>query len=471
MKKNKLTTAVVASIAGVAGIASVSNAVHVNNEGVGEALIYPFYSVQNGLQTLISVVNTTEGVKSVKVRFLESDTSLEVLDFNLYLSPYDVWTAAIMPMQSTDPGHSGEPSGAVLTNDTSCATGFTPGSPVEFLPYIIDADLAAGNKSMARATNGYIEMIDMGTVVHPQLAAAATHPNTNCTAINDAWQGGGVWRTGNNNGIDPVFGGLFGGGAVVDAVNGFAVGYEAIALQDFWGQVTAGQQTHPGDLLPSLASAFPASTVVASNQVFTTALWSQGYEAVSALFMRDQIYNEYMVEDVVLGKSEWVLTFPTKRFHVSPGAASIAPFNNVWNGTESCEQYEFSIWDREENTIADAGSLISPVKPGGVVTFCQEVNVLQFLKAGATAPPVSDVLGGVNLTTAKTENFEAGWAQISFSQSTQALTPPAGATGPGYRGLPVVGFAVQRYTNQNAQPGLLAQYGVLFDHRGRITSI
>ena len=34
-------------------------------------------------------------MKSVKVRFLEGKNSREVLDFNLFLSPFDVWTAAV----------------------------------------------------------------------------------------------------------------------------------------------------------------------------------------------------------------------------------------------------------------------------------------------------------------------------------------------------------------------------------------
>ena len=48
--------------------------------------------------SLLSVVNSTNSGKVVKVRFLEGKNSKEVLDFNLWLSPRDVWTAAIIPM-------------------------------------------------------------------------------------------------------------------------------------------------------------------------------------------------------------------------------------------------------------------------------------------------------------------------------------------------------------------------------------
>src|SRR5512145_1896852 len=94
-----------------AGAAGTSNAVYVNNEGLGEALIYPYYTVRNGTDTLISVVNSTGSAKAVKVRFLEGKNSKEVLDFNLFLSAYDVWTAAV----------TGSPTGAVMrTTDRSC---------------------------------------------------------------------------------------------------------------------------------------------------------------------------------------------------------------------------------------------------------------------------------------------------------------------------------------------------------------
>jgi hypothetical protein len=48
----------------------------------------------NSFNTLMSVVNTTASTKAIKVRFREGRNSLEVLDFNVFLSPFDVWTAA-----------------------------------------------------------------------------------------------------------------------------------------------------------------------------------------------------------------------------------------------------------------------------------------------------------------------------------------------------------------------------------------
>src|SRR5687768_14269717 len=113
MKRNSLTTALLAGLAGAAGLATTATAVNLNPDGLGQVLIYPYYTVNAGNDTLLSVVNTTNRAKAVKVRFLEGRNSREVLDFNLYLSPFDVWTAAVFQLSGTGEAN-------LLTRDTSC---------------------------------------------------------------------------------------------------------------------------------------------------------------------------------------------------------------------------------------------------------------------------------------------------------------------------------------------------------------
>ena len=95
MNRKNLTAAVLAGLAGAAGIAGTAQAVNMNPDGLGQVLVYPYYTANDGNQTILSVVNTTDQAKAVKVRFLEGFNSREVLDFNLYLSHHDVWVAAI----------------------------------------------------------------------------------------------------------------------------------------------------------------------------------------------------------------------------------------------------------------------------------------------------------------------------------------------------------------------------------------
>ena len=121
-KRKLLVSAVLAGMGSVAGVA---HAVYLDPSGQGQALIYPYYTVQAGHNTYVSVVNTqTSGVKVVKVRFREGKNSREVLDFNLYLSPSDVWTGAVIP---ADAGSATSP-GRLITADVSCTN---PRDPVD----------------------------------------------------------------------------------------------------------------------------------------------------------------------------------------------------------------------------------------------------------------------------------------------------------------------------------------------------
>src|SRR5215475_16124324 len=66
-------------------------AVYLDPHGMGQVLVYPYYTTNAGQATLITVVNTTADGKAVKIRFHEGFNGRNVLDVNIYLSPYDVW--------------------------------------------------------------------------------------------------------------------------------------------------------------------------------------------------------------------------------------------------------------------------------------------------------------------------------------------------------------------------------------------
>lgn len=303
MKRNSLTTALIAGLAGAAGLASTASALNLNPDGLGQVLIYPYYTVNKGNSTLLSVVNTTNRVKAVKVRFLEGRNSKEVLDFNLYLSPYDVWTASIDANGATGPGILG-------TSDTSCTVPMIYGDAalltsgthlganafysVPFVEYAYynnnpvnptqdwdDAgtapSLAALLQSLERTRTGHIEMIEMGNLqsgsIATQLAEEATHTAAtgrpvNCQALVRSWISGnggwadpivvgGVTYAGGWRNIDVPSGGLFGAAAIVDVPNGTFHAYNAEALDGFYLNDTTPQlagelHAFPGTIEPNL---------------------------------------------------------------------------------------------------------------------------------------------------------------------------------------------------------------------------
>src|SRR5215472_4282949 len=155
--------------AGALGVAATANAVNLNPNGLGQVLIYPYYTSNadttgNAYNSLISVVNTTDSAKAVKVRFLESFYSQEVLDFNLFLSKFDVWTAAVLPSSS---------GGAkLITQDNSCTipvnSVFKAG--IDFVNFQYSGDGA--DAGLDRTKEGYVEIIEM-----------ASYTSTDCTSI------------------------------------------------------------------------------------------------------------------------------------------------------------------------------------------------------------------------------------------------------------------------------------------------
>jgi hypothetical protein len=486
MKRNSLTTAVVAGIAGVAGFAGLANAVDLNPDGVGQVLIYPYYTVNKSQDTQFSVVNTADVGKAVKVRFLEGYNSREVLDFNLYLSPHDVWTAAI-----SQPGSGDASSAAQLnTRDHSCirpALAF----PYSFLPFAYDGTLASeptdgGPTSLDRTREGYIEIISMGDI-RPlsDLDAATTHDNSsgvpgagtpNCAAIGD--------DTAIAADLDIPTGGLFGAGSVVNVGQGTYYNYNADAIEGFVDNSILYYPT--GSLQPSLQEASNTvaapgarAFVFANDGNLLTADYPRGIDAVSAIFMADSVYNEYNVDAGQGATSDWVFTFPTKRFYVDKllyPAAVTAPFEEPFGGTvdgESRINLGVTTYDREElNSVIVLPECPSPVDP--VHCFNQspflpyEVNVLSFLADGSTAPTTSTVFGSNLFRTLNAVGL-TGWADVDLNAPGfghvlgGGVSPTGGAVN--INGLPVTGFYASNVINANADPGVLANYSGVFRHR------
>ena len=500
-KRKALFTAVLAGL----GAAGSAEAVYLNPNGTGQVLVYPYYTVQsaagNAWNTYLSVVNTTSRAKAVKVRVLEGKTSAEVLDFNLFLSPNDMWTAAIIPMGD---------GAAMVTADVSCTNpvGNLPvangGEPFRNFQYQTGGDALPG-RGVDRTREGYVEIIEMGTLTGTW-AAAVTHgasgsPN-NCAVV----QGETLDPVGLGV-ITPPTGGLSGTGTLINVNNGQDAGYKADALEA-WSNVV--QYTDAGFITPSLADASPPVSVVvragdigpggASTQI--TAYRSDfagivggpsaGAQAVASVYMHTAVINEYVLDTGSASLTDWVITQPLKRVFVTSTTA-YPPYTNVLTTSGACETVDFRYFNREERTAAAAGADFSPLPPGGQPnSLCWESNVLS-IRNGAphmpvlASPPQSSVLGSFNVTNVSVApTFQNGWARLTFTgdgadtvgmgsavsdraimDSTALTTVLAGGVPATFFGLPVTGFMVRTFSNGNLSCGAgtcQGNYGSLFNH-------
>jgi hypothetical protein len=379
MNRKNLTAAVLAGLAGAAGLAGTAQAVNLNPDGLGQVLIYPYYTANDGNNTLLSVVNTTDNAKAVKVRFLEGFNSREVLDFNLYLSEHDVWTAAIAKADALvqPTAEAWETDTFLIINDDSCtvpylyedrAVEMPDGSMAGVQPFLNLAftgkQTDGGPTSDTRVQEGHFEMIEMGTIkpgsdteadithkLHKPKDGDSYWAPGDCDQLVDNWTNfatgsDGIWYTESlqNDAVKPEdctktsttnkdgcgqavtdtlrnSGGLFGGAAIVNPQAGAMYSYDAKAVQGF-DKTADGIHYIPGTIFPSLNSGDQTEAWVffgVPQNKAQSLTYGFGVDAVSAVFMHEFTMNEYTTADIpAAAATEWVVTFPTKNFYVDP---------------------------------------------------------------------------------------------------------------------------------------------------------
>lgn len=154
MKKSILASSIAAAVFGLGAVGVQAQQAQPIG---GDIVLVPYFSAQGGNATLLSITNTdTLNGKAVKVRFRGAANSDDIYDFQVFLSPTDVWTANISK---------GADGRAVLkTSDVSCtkpsaavlnATPFVTG---RLSPTLTGDALANGTRE------GYIEILSMADI-------------------------------------------------------------------------------------------------------------------------------------------------------------------------------------------------------------------------------------------------------------------------------------------------------------------
>jgi hypothetical protein len=529
MNRKNLTAAILAGLAGVAGIVGTAQAVNINPDGLGQVLIYPYYTTNGDNVTLLSVVNTTGQAKAVKVRFKEGKNSREVLDFNLYMSRYDVWTAMIADADGTP---------TLFTADTSCTVPYIkdwdhdPSTPdwtdgagnvhvdgvQAFLPWGMndvtgDAD---AYRPISDATEGYFEMIEMGAVEEESDAETwITHVDgvpADCAAVSDMWFDPDVDSTA--PGDEPIWvenpdldmddrgpiGGMFGGASLVNVAGGAMYSYDAKAINGYNSASVFGNtdflHARPGNSHPSLNDGdIKTGTVFANGMAYTSPTLDRPVDAMSYVFMHDSLMNEYTTNADLNAGTEWVVNFPTKAFYVYTEESGyddvLPPFTQTWDSaTGACEPVTLDkIWDREEQTFFEVepppeggGPIVSPKPPGSPTiidpvipfTLCYEVSVIEF---GPKDGDTTAILGSSNFHNINNEDdqlgYVNGWARLDLFNYITDVNDDGEAEWNerqnlgGLNGLPVTGFAVMSFQNGFLGEGndIMGNYGGIFQHK------
>jgi hypothetical protein len=480
MRKTALATAVAgASLLG----AAPSQAVWISADDTGDVLMYPYYNVLSGNQTFFTVTNTSPYVQVVKVRFREGVGSEDVFDFQLWLSPYDQWSAVVQQIDGTV---------NVATEDTSCTVPAIRGNigQARFSDARVPSEYTGDR--LSRISEGHFEIIGMASVTGA-LAAAATHTSSgepaNCDAV-----------VGFNNRSLPILTTtttagstfyapddvLYGNVAVFNPTSAVWFPVESTPISDFarsplfWpqnaqpcsqpacsyytGDVTL-RASFGGTLLnfdlpdlttPDLGEDGPGDSSIANVYVGGAAVaqatfnnpgttTQAGIDAVAAWSVRDSMTiaidaisatNDYITSSGF--ETDMVFTFPGRYAYTFPesivGVDFVAPpfttFEDRATG-QACEVIDINLtFDREENQVISSDIGFSPGVPT-LFQLCYEVNVVS-VNSSDSVLASETVRSQVDLPS----GFENGWMRLGFQNFL--LQDDNGVN---FAGLPFLGFA------------------------------
>ena len=444
--------------------AAPADAIHMSPDGVGQVLIYPYYTAQatgdRPYNSYISIINHDSRGKALRVRFREGRNGREVASFNLFLDASDAWAGAIVPTFGRG--------AAIRSVDQSCTA---PGFPVDFAPGSVptldftDAAYTGTNGDgfgidNERMREGYVEVLEMAI-----FGDITPDPATHCDDFRAERVAGAFDR--------PV-GGLSGTLTLINVADGMDFTVNAVALND----VASQKYYRPAnDPYPDFDAAEinKVSAFVQDGKLYR-ATWPDGVAALEAVLMRGDISNEVVLDAGTASATDWVLTRPTTRFDTTSTP------QNPYMGREVELSVDFRPRDGKGIYYVAYCLFLCPglTRPADIRARWI-ASVLSFRNQEPFGPTVSDVLGSSNAWSvalpAGTQNgtatvngfWASGWTARTFQARTIRIDNNESATETvTLVGIPVVGFMVRTFRNGTLKCGASScqgNYGGSFPHK------
>jgi len=464
-----------ASIAVACGLAAAgqAGAVHLNSRGSGQVLLYPYYTVNKAQQTYVTVLNTGTRAKMVSVSFREGYNSRQVMSFNLFLAPFDTWTGTVFAL--ADVAGEGGDGAAILTSDRSCTApdfwteghGTIAGSPyARFSSSSFTDD--EGPQGSARTREGHIEIVALADLTGALADAVSFRSGqpADCARVRNL-------AAPTAETVAPT-GGLTGSGAVINVGQGTYFSYRPDALGGFSSTVllSGSNVAEPLSAVNDGGGTTVTARVAADGRLIEASYGvetnSERIDAVSAVLMAETLYNEYIVQTAIGANSDWVVTFPTKRFYTDPllwaGETAAEPFVELFGENGSCVRAQMAHFNRE-SAVAPNGGFGAPFAEP---RLCYGTNVLSFAGSPVTQ---SAALGSRLLVRDFSVRFDAGHAALNLNPTSEphALFPSLGANAKVFHGLPAIGFWAVNLVNSNVADGVMSNYSAAVPHGSRVS--
>ena len=531
MKKNVLALSIATMIGGLGftGAAFAQTAPSVNANGDGHILLVPYYTVQDGNVTAFNIVNTdsVKG-KAVKVRFRGASNSDDVLDFQVFLSPGDVWAAAV----TADANGLAQ----LVTQDNSCTLPkIALNTPV---PFIKDRLTKAGwtdADKNAQTREGYIEILNMADIDESKvydkdtgtfgtgstgaqsgLYKAIKHVNgvapctdAALTALNDVdpLKNNTVTRAGSTDtkaaahlGLDAPTGGLTGNWFIMNAAKSTTFSAAATAIKETAasGQlnVYSPQRAIPAALLtadPLMRAKLieaQAYDVPDLSTPFYTAQTPEGRATqVSTAISQTVIANQFLADSKINAATDWVISMPTRRYTVAANydaavgngygynnagftdlAANAAVTHFAANTNDKTKAYR--VFNRAVHATGLFGAAAANSTVNAAGQICGTATTQTFfdrsensVKDGAVFSP-----GSATKLSVCGETSVVTFGAKSPTGAALAATKASTTYTEGWghvsfaAGVPVLGAAFTAASNPSAAAGMIGNYGITWPH-------
>lgn len=495
MKKKLLAVGVAATLGVMSGVAGA--AMEVQASGVGHVNVLPYYSVQGGNATLISITNTDQvNGKVVKVRFRGVEFSDDVFDFQVFMSPGDVFTGAV-----TQEGTKAK----FATVDKTCTLPASVNQP------FVDIRLR-DDKKPTGTLEGYVEIINMGDIpftpgagtppvpvnalgtaiqhvrgVAPCTAAALIGPNPNVP-----WSHATGPLPEFSSYLVPPTTGIMSHAIIINVPTSkaFTVPATAISPTAAVGYVPYWRQANiplaPGTILDQT----PANLADLTHDriFFSTSGAVKLYEfdlpdlstpydpaaAGSALAQRDltsaalqrpAVYVDYVTDTSILAATDVVLSQPTRRYYytytpITESVATVTGADGLYASLDVASNRigvgNATFYDREEQTSFSASSIVISPNPPSAATRFSLLGEVAIISVNSSKVP-TDALGGSITSQIYTapNGFRDGWAFLSTTTAVGGLQ------------LPVIGFeAINVFNGGVGAAG--TNYGLTLPLRGPV---
>lgn len=511
MKKNAIALGVAALIGGLGfasgasagvivatglggGAASNATDLQVNNGGIGHSLLFPYYTVQNGNATLLNIVNTdTMNGKAVKVRFRAASNSDDVFDFQLFLSPGDVWAASV--------SQDANGRAALTTVDKSCTlpTNVNQSFVLDRLPTQLDPA-----ERVNQSREGYVEVFTMADIPRTgvnqdtvtginRLYTAIKHVNNvpPCTAsvLNTLSANPTTETAANNLGLTAPTTGLFGNYSIVNtktaATSWTGESTSLVATQSnvaidnvpfaaagnivFFPQ-TASDAPTP-DLftadplfriantsfgpeaptspapsspalaaqmfdLPDMSTPYLNATAPATAVPGTTAAPLYQAQQLSQAIARLSIKNEILTDTTIDARTDWLFSMPTRRYSVAADYRTF-PFVRVFSNLRQATGVGNNYFTVANTKFANGGQICVSASAPTVYNREEDFQQGGFVISPGLATAVS-FCGEVSVLSFNAAGGNAGDSVLSARVARQDL--PTSPRRDGWADLPTPGL-------------------------------